>query len=339
MNIVQQGAEAILIKRDGELIKKRIKKGYRLKELDDKLRRLRTKKEARLLEKTTKLIDVPLIKKVSEFEIEMEFIEGKKLSENLDSLKNWLEVCLKIGEGIAKLHDAGIIHGDLTTSNLIWVAENKNKKETKNFKEQLLKLRKLNLPTDEYAVFGSGPLAIRGIKDSNDLDIIVKSDLWDKLTKRYLPQDGQYAKFIRIGSIEIYKNWKPWFSDSDKLINDADIFDGVRFVKLNHVLSWKKEYNREKDKKDVQLIEEYQQKSGAEKLYFIDFGLGFESKKIEDKAVDLHLIKQALEAKHFLYFQSYWKEILEGYKTSKNYEEVLKRLESVEKRGRYKGKY
>ena len=35
------------------------------------------------------------------------------------------------------------------------------------------------------------------------------------------------------------------------------------------------------------------------KVFIIDFGLGFISPKIEDKAVDLHLIKQALEAKHF----------------------------------------
>ena len=36
-----------------------------------------------------------------------------------------------------------------------------------------------------------------------------------------------------------------------------------------------------------------------EKVFFIDFGLGYISRKIEDKAVDIHLLKQALEAKHF----------------------------------------
>jgi Kae1-associated kinase Bud32 len=71
-------------------------------------------------------------------------------------------------------------------------------------------------------------------------------------------------------------------------------------------------------------------------LYFIDFGLGFESAKIEDKAVDLHLIKQALEAKHFQHAGEFFKHVLEGYKTSKNYKETIKRLELVEKRGRYK---
>ena len=36
-----------------------------------------------------------------------------------------------------------------------------------------------------------------------------------------------------------------------------------------------------------------------DKIYFIDFGLGYISNKTEDKAVDLHLLKHALEAKHF----------------------------------------
>jgi len=68
------------------------------------------------------------------------------------------------------------------------------------------------------------------------------------------------------------------------------------------------------------------------KLYLIDFGLGFISTKIEDRAVDLHLIKQALEAKHFQNHEKLFKEFLKTYKDN----EVIKRLEIVEKRGRYK---
>ena len=75
------------------------------------------------------------------------------------------------------------------------------------------------------------------------------------------------------------------------------------------------------------------------KVYFIDFGLGFESNRIEDKAVDLHLIKQALEAKHFRYFESFFSNVLKGYKTSKNSSIVLQRLDKVESRGRYKAQF
>ena len=198
--IIGTGAEAILIQRDGKLIKKRIKKSYRIEELDEKLRKQRTKKESKLLEKASKLIPVPRLIKTDEKnkEIDMEFLDGKKLSDHLDNLKNGEEICLEIGKNIAKLHDNDIIHGDLTTSNMI-------------------------------------------LKDNT--------------------------------------------------------------------------------------------------VYFIDFGLGFESSKIEDKAVDLHLIKQALEAKHFQHYETFFKAILEGYKISKHYATTIKRLEAVEKRGRYKGNY
>lgn len=71
------------------------------------------------------------------------------------------------------------------------------------------------------------------------------------------------------------------------------------------------------------------------KVYLIDFGLGFISTKIEDKAVDLHLIKQALEAKHWKNWEELFKEFLEGYK-HKEAKKVVERLDVVEKRGRYK---
>ncbi|MEK6893250.1 MAG: KEOPS complex kinase/ATPase Bud32 [Nanoarchaeota archaeon] len=198
--IIAQGAEAILRKEGENLIKERIRKGYRILELDEKLRKQRTRKEAKLLEKALKLIPAPKIIKIDEKNkiIQMEFIEGKKLSECLDELPEVFEVCEKIGQNIAKLHDAEIIHGDLTTSNMI----------------------------------------------------------------------------LREGEV-----------------------------------------------------------------YFIDFGLGFESRKVEDKAVDLHLIKQALEAKHFNNFERFFEAVLEGYKISRNFNEVMKRFEKVEKRGRYKHSY
>lgn len=196
--IIQQGAEAQIILENDIIKKRRIKKSYRLPILDEKIRKQRTKKEFNLLNKASKLISIPKILKLNEKtkEIDMEFIEGKKLSEYLESL-DYKEICKTIGKQIAKLHDNNIIHGDLTTSNII-------------------------------------------------------------------------------------------LSNKDN------------------------------------------------KLYFIDFGLGFTSPRKEDKAVDLHLIKEALEAKHFEIAEESFKQILEGYKTSKNASQVLQRLKKVEMRGRYK---
>jgi len=72
-----------------------------------------------------------------------------------------------------------------------------------------------------------------------------------------------------------------------------------------------------------------------DRVYIIDFGLSFISKKIEDKAVDLHLIKQALEAKHFQNHGKLFENFTRGYVWPEN-KKVLERLKIVEKRGRYK---
>jgi len=198
--IIQQGAEAILIQEDGKLIKRRLKKGYRLAELDEKLRKLRTRKEAKLLERAVKIIFVPKVFEADDKkkEIHMEFIDGKKLSQYLDDfdIRKQKEICFKIGEETSKLHENNIIHGDLTTSNMILFQE---------------------------------------------------------------------------------------------------------------------------------------------RVYFIDFGLGFENGRIEDKAVDLHLLRQALEAKHFENWRELFEEVKKGYRRYKESEKVLKQLEEVERRGRYKG--
>ena len=196
--IIQQGAEALIIL-DKNIIKRRIKKSYRISEIDEKIRKQRTRSEAKLLEKAHKAILTPRVINSNEEkkEIAMEFINGKRISECLNSFSKMhqLKICWQIGREVAKLHDLNIIHGDLTTSNMI-------------------------LKGDE--------------------------------------------------------------------------------------------------------------------IYFIDFGLGFISHKPEDKAVDLHLLREALEAKHFENWELLINEVFENYKKSKDSKIVFERLKKVEKRGRYK---
>lgn len=71
------------------------------------------------------------------------------------------------------------------------------------------------------------------------------------------------------------------------------------------------------------------------KVFLIDFGLSYISTKTEDKAVDLHLIKQALEAKHFQNHEDLFTAFLKGY-VWKESPSIIERLAVVEKRGRYK---
>jgi Kae1-associated kinase Bud32 len=122
--ILKKGAEAELIVSNylGEkvLIKKRKPKTFRNKELDLELRKKRTKEEAFLMHKCKLLgIRTPIIYKIDlkKFEIVMEFVKGAPLKKVLN--KKNLFLCEKIGEIIGKMHSNNLIHGDLTTSNIL----------------------------------------------------------------------------------------------------------------------------------------------------------------------------------------------------------------------------
>ncbi len=137
-SMVEKGAEANIYSghwMDQEvIIKKRIPKSYRIEVLDSHLRKKRTKKEAKLLGEAKQCgIKTPLIYDIDKEgnAIVMENVEGiilKKIFEDLDDseepniqIKN---LCEKIGRNIAKLHNCNIIHGDLTSSNMIFKNNN-----------------------------------------------------------------------------------------------------------------------------------------------------------------------------------------------------------------------
>lgn len=204
MRILYQGAESIISlgEFDGQevIIKERIAKGYRIPKLDEELRKSRTRKEVKLLTEVRKLgIQTPKILHVDEsnHKIIMENINGKRLKEHLNSISigDVGSICFQLGKLIGKIHSNNIVHGDLTTSN-----------------------------------------------------IILKGD----------------------------------------------------------------------------------------QIYFIDLSLGEFTQRIEDKAVDMKLLKEALKSTHFKIFDLAWKNILQGYKGEyKSADAVIDQLKEVEKRARY----
>jgi len=201
MKKISQGAEAVIYLDGDRIIKERTSKSYRHPELDLKIRKKTTRFEARLLERAAALIPVPRILKSCDksMRIEMEHIQGTKLRDLVKGMApdQRTDIFERIGKKLARLHNADIIHGDLTTSNII-------------------------------------------LKD---------------------------------------------------------------------------------------------------KLYFIDFGLGFISPKIEDKAVDLHLLKQALASKHHECFDECFSAAMKGYSSeAKDFKKLHERFKKVESRGRYKAK-
>lgn len=185
-----KGAEAVLTLNGYRLIKERVSKGYRIRELDDKIRKSRTIKEPRLLNSARAAgVPTPNVFDVleKEYRIVMEYLDGIPLHMAIDE-HTWLAT--EVGLLVRKMHNQNIIHGDLTTSNMIVLGQ---------------------------------------------------------------------------------------------------------------------------------------------KLYFIDFGLGTVSSRVEDKATDLLLLKKALNANHPAKFKELWANVLEAYRDP----EVLKRLEVAEQRGRY----
>lgn len=106
------------------------------------------------------------------------------------------------------------------------------------------KLRELQLPPRNYAVFGSGPLAIRGIiPASNDLDILCDEEVWEVVSKKgateYLPEyDVTVASYFD-GSITFGTKWGIGDFDVTKLIETAEMIESLPFVRLEHVFQYK----------------------------------------------------------------------------------------------------
>ncbi|MFA6131648.1 MAG: hypothetical protein WC702_01075 [Patescibacteria group bacterium] len=123
------------------------------------------------------------------------------------------------------------------------------------------KVRELKLPVGKYALFGSAPLGIRKLRDCHDVDIIVTEDLWneykDKNWEIKTMPDG--SPYLCNGEIELWKNWKPGQWDLKQLIEEAETIDGLPFVRLETVLEWKRMKGREKDLKDIEIIEKFLQ--------------------------------------------------------------------------------
>lgn len=131
-------------------------------------------------------------------------------------------------------------------------------------KNLLKKVKKLNLPKNQFAIFGSGPLAIRKIRNAKDIDLIVVEDLWQK----YKNELGWKYKITKNGveyiksddNIEIWHDWRPWYQDITKFLESVEIIDGLPFVKLEYVIEWKKKFGRQKDLEDINLIKKYLKK-------------------------------------------------------------------------------
>ena len=117
---------------------------------------------------------------------------------------------------------------------------------------QLDVLRQLALPTGEYAVFGSGPLVVRGIVPfGNDLDVLCRGDAWNRVRElgdlEHLDDYGVDIVTMLDGQLTFGTSWGIGSLDVDELIDTAETILALPFVRLEFVETYKQIRNSEKD--------------------------------------------------------------------------------------------
>lgn len=126
-------------------------------------------------------------------------------------------------------------------------------------------IRKLNFPTGKYVVVGSGPMAVRKLREAHDIDIVVVPDLfekcknegWEAVQWTYPERLGQW--YLKRGLVELFLdvncgNFNP---TTEELIQRADVIDAIPFASLQDVVEFKRAYNKPEHDRDLKLIEEY----------------------------------------------------------------------------------
>lgn len=118
MKLLYQGAEAHVYVNENSVLKRRISKSYRDPTLDASIIKKRTKREVKIIKKLNDLnIPAPSVLESTNDSITMTLIKGDKLRDVFD--KNYEIYAIALAKLITNLHKNDIIHGDLTTSNMI----------------------------------------------------------------------------------------------------------------------------------------------------------------------------------------------------------------------------
>lgn len=126
------------------------------------------------------------------------------------------------------------------------------------------KLKELNYPIGHYIIVGSGIMAALGIREAMDLDIAVDSELLEFLRKsnKYKEEIRFDKLFLIADDVEIISqlNWEGYETTVSEAISSAKIINGFPFLNIEETIKFKKALGREKDYKDIKLIEDYLRK-------------------------------------------------------------------------------
>jgi len=120
-------------------------------------------------------------------------------------------------------------------------------------------VKKLNLPVDQYAVVGSGVMSAYGIRPHHDVDLIVTKNLFGVLKNNGWQGVPNRNSVLKKDNYEVDADYKygEYQPNHEELIRNVDIIEGVPFISLSELIKFKKALGRDKDNKDIELIEQY----------------------------------------------------------------------------------
>ena len=127
--------------------------------------------------------------------------------------------------------------------------------------EVVSKVKSLNLPKGSYIVYGSGPLAAVGIREANDIDMLVSSHLYKQLKESGWKKrlQGPKDEPLVFDVFEAHENWdfSEYSPTLEDLLSRSFEVDGVPFASIKDVRKWKSTHSHPKASQDLALMDAY----------------------------------------------------------------------------------
>lgn len=119
------------------------------------------------------------------------------------------------------------------------------------------KTRELGLSEDDFVVVGGGVLTALGlVKWDNDIDMAVTPEVFESFRNQGWEQYEREGKgLLRHDVYDIGVDFGEW--DLNDLKQDAFQLEGILFMSLQKLHTWKREASRDKDHEHIQIIEAY----------------------------------------------------------------------------------
>lgn len=122
-------------------------------------------------------------------------------------------------------------------------------------------IKEEKIPDGQYIVVGSGIMNALGIRESDDIDLVITPELYEELKSTTGWEEIKKHDYYVLlkGPFEAGVDWDSPSNQPnlEELKLDSTVVDGVTYTSLNKVRTWKQKLGRDKDKKDLILIDEY----------------------------------------------------------------------------------